>query len=144
MLLKENTKLYLDAIKFYSDEQEIEDFIINVDKGNRNINIFEQLIQEKGAVGIIASTNLDNLVEEKKGYKPYIVSDNTNLEKYGTIDIISNLEEYTIKLDKNTKINKGSCVMIKGNFNNTYKTKLIDDIKEAKMKGESKWVRHIL
>ena len=138
MLLKENTKLYLDAIKFYSDEQEIEDFIINVDKGNRNINIFEQLIQEKGAVGIIASTNLDNLVEEKKGYKPYIVSDNTNLEKYGTIDIISNLEEYTIKLDKNTKINKGSCVMIKGNFNNTYKTKLIDDIKEAKMKGESK------
>ena len=134
--IKDKTSLYLDAIKFYSDENEIENFL-NVEENKKQKNIFELLVRERNVLGVIASVNIQDLVEVEKGYFPYIVVDNKNYENNKTIEVVSNNEEYTIKIDKKPKVDNYTCVMIKGSFNNKYRIKLIDDLKEAKLKEKA-------
>ena len=94
-------------------------------------------VRERNVLGVIASVNIQDLVEVEKGYFPYIVVDNKNYENNKTIEVVSNNEEYTIKIDKKPKVDNYTCVMIKGSFNNKYRIKLIDDLKEAKLKEKA-------
>ena len=132
--LKSKTNLYLDAVKFYSDEKEIESFLNSDEK--IKANIIEVLVNEKISLGIIASVNINDIVEQVKGYQPFIVLDNKNLSKYNTIVVTSNYEEYVLKINTKISIENNKIVMVKGNLNNRYKIKNIEDIKLGKLKGE--------
>lgn len=129
--LRQTTNLYLDAIKFYSDEKEINSII--TPSSNKKETIPE-LIKEKNSLGIIASTNLNNLVEVKQDYQPFIVIDNKNLDKYNTIKVISNFDEYVLRINSKINIENNMIVLVKGNLNNIYKIKNIEDIKIGHLK----------
>ena len=132
--LLNKTNLYLDATKFYSNEEEIESFLSSKEEVKENI--IEKLSNEKNSLGIIVSKNLNDIIKVEKGYQPFIVLDNFNLSKFNTINVISNYDEYTLRINSKINIENNSIVLVKANLNNKYRIKNIDDIKLGKLKGE--------